>query len=114
MCLSTRRVASRKNLDEGSMISPGSLTPEGGRHGEADDGNQGRNPAHDGGSIQEGHQEGKGPHARPCCGNYRVQQGLCLLPPSVVLCGRSPTGTMPAWRWTWSPTREAIPAANMP
>jgi len=32
------------------------LTPEGGRHGEADDGNEGRNPAHDGGSIQESHQ----------------------------------------------------------
>ncbi|HHZ03983.1 MAG TPA: hypothetical protein GX397_02750 [Acetomicrobium hydrogeniformans] len=26
-----------KNLDERFTISPGSLTPEGGRHGEADD-----------------------------------------------------------------------------
>ena len=106
------RVASRKNLDERFTISPGSFTPEGGRHGEADDGNEGRNHAHDSGSIQEGHQEGKGPHARPCCGSCRVQQGLCLLPASVVLCGLSPTGTMPdlvSWRWTWSPTREATP-----
>jgi hypothetical protein len=30
-------VASRKNLDEGSTISPEKLSPEGGRHGEVDD-----------------------------------------------------------------------------
>jgi len=36
------------------------LTPEGGRHGEADDGNEGRNPAHDGGSIQEAPKKEKG------------------------------------------------------
>ncbi len=60
----------------------GVIDPEGGRCGEADDGNERRNPARDVGSVQKGHQEGKGPHARPCRGSYRLQQGLCL-PPAV-------------------------------
>jgi len=59
----------------------GELSPEGGRHGEVDDGNQGRNPAHHGGNIQEG----KGAHARPCRGSYRLQQGLCLAPVVFIL-----------------------------